>query len=43
MFFGKKKTTKDDFHLCEGIRISENLYDIKENRIWTLLLKGFTV
>ena len=30
-------------HLCDGINIGEEIYEIKENRIWTLVLKGIMV
>lgn len=38
-----KKDTIKDLSLCEGIRLSKSIYDAKENRLLTLLLKGFIV
>ena len=29
--------------ICEGIAIDESMYDIHENRLWTLVLKGIIV
>ena len=38
-----KKDTIKDLSLCEGIRLSKSIYDVKENRLLTLLIKGFIV
>lgn len=38
----KKETTENSI-LCEGISLSRTFYDRKENRLLTLLLKGFIV
>ncbi len=38
-----KKDTIKDLGLCEGIRLSKSIYETKENRLLTLLIKGFIV
>ena len=43
IFRKKKDKNKDIMHLCDGIHIDEQIYEMKENRIWTLLLKGLMV
>ncbi len=39
----KEKDTIKDLVLCEGIKLSKSLYDSKENRLLTLLVKGLVV
>lgn len=39
----KKQEVIEDSVLCEGVRLSHTFYDKKENRLLTLLLKGFVV
>ena len=36
-------TKPERVEVCEGIAIHESMYDIHENRLWTLILKGFIV
>jgi len=44
LIFKKKKPTKEDkLQLCDGIKVHQHLYDIKENRLWTLIFKGIIV
>ncbi len=39
----KDKDTIQDISLCQGIRLSKSIYETKENRLLTLLVKGFVV
>ncbi|MBQ9936380.1 MAG: transglutaminase domain-containing protein [Lachnospiraceae bacterium] len=39
----KNKDTIKDLSLCEGIKLSKSIYETKENRLLTLLIKGFIV
>lgn len=39
----KNTETIEDRELCPGIRLSKSFYDAKENRLLTLLMKGFIV
>ena len=39
----KNTETIEDRELCPGIRLSKSFYDTKENRLLTLLMKGFIV
>lgn len=39
----KEKDTIKDLALCEGIKLSKSIYQTKENRLLTLLVKGFIV
>ena len=40
---GRKKEEELSVQLCEGISLSESFFEQKENRILTLILKGFIV
>lgn len=39
----KKKKDEIDMKVCEGIEISEAIYSRKENRLWTLIIKGLII
>ncbi len=39
----KAKDTITDINLCQGIKLSKNIYETKENRLLTLLVKGMVV
>lgn len=39
----KDKDIIQDISLCAGIRLSKSIYETKENRLLTLLVKGFVV
>ncbi|MBQ8167274.1 MAG: hypothetical protein IJZ96_09605, partial [Lachnospiraceae bacterium] len=40
---GKDKDKALDIVVCEGIKLSKSIYETKENRLFTLLIKGFVV
>ena len=39
----KDKDTIKDINICQGIRLSKSIYEAKENRLLTLLIKGVIV
>ena len=39
----KKKKDEIDMKVCEGLEISEAIYSRKENRLWTLIIKGLII
>lgn len=39
----RSKGTIEDISLCQGIRISKSIYEAKENRLLTLVVKGMVV
>lgn len=39
----KSKDTIEDISLCEGVKLSKSIYETKENRLLTLLVKGVVV
>ncbi len=39
----KNKETIKDINICQGIRLSKSIYETKENRLLTLLIKGVIV
>ena len=40
---GKDKDKALDIVVCEGIKLSKSIYETKENRLFSLLIKGFVV
>ena len=39
----KKQETIEDRQLCQGVMLGKSFFEKKENRIFTLFLKGFVV
>ena len=43
MFKKKKSNNDNEMKICEGIEISKAIYERKENRLLTLIIKGFII